>query len=247
MKHEINLNGKFNTNMIDEIKNKNIKVTENIYISKIKDSEDKYTTIYFNDLTDQTNYKLLKSKFKKELKKYLEVYNSYLIIGIGNNKSNMDSLGPETLNNILVTKHLKQYGLDKKYKLVSKFYPDVENNTGINSYDLIKNIIKYEHPEQVIFIDSLITNNLNNITKCIQISTTGINLGKHLYKKALTSNNLKVPVILIGIPTILETDKLNIIITTKDIDKFIKKSAQLIGESINELIHNYSFTKDVPE
>lgn len=247
MKHEINLNGKFNTNMIDEIHNKKVIIKKNICISRIKANENKYSTIYFNDLTDQTNYKLLKNKFKQELKKYLINCNSYLIIGIGNNHSNMDSLGPETLKNILVTNHLKQYGLDKKYKLVSKFYPDVESNTGINTYKLIKNTIKIESPQQIILIDSLITNNLNNITKCIQISNTGINLGNHLYQKSLTKNNLKIPVILIGIPTILETDKLNIIITTKDIDKFIKKSSQLIGESINELIHNYSFTNDVPE
>lgn len=249
MKHEINLNGKFNTNLIDEINNKKIKHTENIFISRTKNNDDKYSTIYFKDLTDHTNYKLLKEKFKNELKKYISKTNAYLIIGIGNKNSNMDSLGPETLNQILVTKHLKSYGLDKNFKLVSKFIPNVLSNTGIDTYKLIKNVIKIENPNQIIIIDSLISNNLDNITKCIQISNTGINLqnNDHLYKKSLTKKNLKVPITLIGIPTILETDQINIVITTKDIDNFIKKSSQLIGESINEIIHSVSFNKDVPE
>lgn len=248
MKHEINLNGKFNTNMIDEIKEKKICYNENIYVSRTKDKEEKYSTIYFKDLTDKDNYKSLKDKFKQELKKYLLKTKSYLIIGLGNNNSNMDSLGPKTLNNILVTNHLKWYGLDKKFKLVSKITPDVETKTGLDTYKLIKSIIKNEKPNQIIIIDSLITNNLNNITKCIQISNTGINLknNDHLYKKSLTEKNLKIPIVLIGIPTIIETDQLNIIISTKDIDQFIKKSSQLIGESINEIIHGFSFTKDVP-
>jgi len=236
MKHMINLNGKLNTNMIDEITNKRIKPNYNIFISRHKENTGFYSTIYFNDITDETNFKIVKEKLKKELKKYLLKTSNYLIIGIGNKKSNMDSLGPNTLENIIVTKHLLKYGLDSNYKIVSKFAPDVESATGIDTYKLIKKIINIEKPDQIILVDSLITNNLENITKCIQISNTGVN--NQLYKKDLTEKELKVPIILIGIPTILETDKENIIITTKDIDIFIKKASLLIGDSINEIIHS---------
>lgn len=249
MKHEINLNGNLNTNMIDEIKNKKTNKNLNIYVSRYKDKNIKYSTIYFKDITDETNFKNVKIKLKNELKKYLLKTNNYLIIGIGNKNSNMDSLGPSSLKHILVTKHLLNYGLDNKYKVVSKFIPDVETNTGIDTYKLIKSIIKNEKTNQIIIIDSLISNNLENITKCIQISNDGINLenNNHQYKKSLNKINLKVPIILVGIPTILETDKNNIIITTKDIDKFIKKASYLIGSSINEIIHDYKETKFVPE
>lgn len=247
MKHEINLNGKLNTNMIDEITNKKIKSNLNIYVSRYKENDDLYSTIYFKDLTDETNFKILKNKLKQELKKYILKTNNFLIIGIGNKNSNMDSLGPETLNHILVTKHLLKYNLDKKYKIVSKFVPDVETLTGIDTYKILKKIISIEKPNQIIIIDSLITNNLENITRCIQISNTGINLkyNSHLYEKSLTEKDLKVPVTLIGIPSILETDKSNIIITTKDIDMFIKKASFLIGKTLNEIIH--SETNEVPE
>jgi len=239
MKHEINLNGNLNTNMIDEITDKQINKNLNIFISRHKEGNNKFSTIYFKDITDETNYKILKNKLKQELKKYIFKSNTYLVIGIGNINSNMDSLGPKTIEHILVTKHLLKYGLSNKYKIVSKFAPSVEFNTGIDTYKLIKNIIKEEKSEQIIIIDSLITNNLENITKCIQISNTGINLENniHLYKKSLNYKNLKTPIILIGIPTILETSEKNIIITTKDIDTFIKKASLLIGSAINELIH----------
>lgn len=235
MKHEIKLNGKLNTNMIDEITNKKIKANYNIYVSRHKENNGFYSTIYFNDITDKDNFKIIKEKFKKELKKYLLNKNNFLIIGIGNKKSNMDSLGPNTLEHILVTKHLQKYGLEQNYKIVSKFIPDVESATGIDTYKLIKKIVNIEKPEQIILVDSLITNNLENITKCIQISNTGIN--NQLYKKDLTEKELNVPIILIGIPTILETDKENIIITTKDIDVFIEKASLLISNSLNEIIH----------
>lgn len=239
MKNEINLNGKLNTNMLDELTNKKINTNLNIYISRQNTNKYKSSTIYFKDMTDETNFKNIKQKLKNELKKYILKTDYYLLIGIGNKNSNMDSLGPKTLNNILTTKHLLKYGLNKKYKIVSKFVPDVEANTGIETYKLIKNVIKEEKPNQVIIVDSLISNNFNNISKCIQISNAGIN--------KLFKNNIKIPIIIIGIPTIIETDKENIIITTKDIDKFIEKASLLIGSAINEVIHSYSDTKVAPE
>ena len=248
MKHEINLNGKSNTNMIDEITNKKINKNLNIFISRHKLDKQKFSTIYFKDITDEDNYELLKNKLKEELKKYVLKNKTYLVIGIGNINSNMDSLGPKTLEHIIVTKHLLKYGLSNKYKIVSKFIPNVETNTGIDTYKLVKNIIKEEKPEQIILIDSLITNNLENLTKCIQISNSGINLenNKHIYKKSLNYKNLKIPIILIGIPTILETSEENIIITTKDIDTFIKKSSYLIGTTLNKVIHEFKEENVIP-
>lgn len=248
MKHTINLNGKFNTNMIDEITNKKIKQSNNISISNNSLNNERCTTIYFKDLTDKDNFLNLKQKFKQQLKKYLIKANKYLIIGLGNPNSTFDSLGPQTLKHILVTNHLKNYDLDKKFKLICKLTPNVTANTGIDNYNLIKSISKKEKPDQIIIIDSLISNNLENITKCIQISNHGIdkNNNYHLYKKSLNHKTLKCPVTLIGIPTILETDHLNSIVTVKDIDFFLKRASILIGESLNEVIHNYSFNSDVP-
>lgn len=249
MKHSINLNGKFSTNLIDEITNKKINLTEkNIHVHQNNIEKLKATTIYFKDITDKDNYHELKEKLKKQLKKYINNVNKYLIIGLGNEDSTFDSLGPKTLKNILVTNHLKEYNLDKNFKLVCKFTPNVVANTGIDNYKLIKSIQTKEKAEQIIIIDSLISNNLDNLAKCIQITNTGVEKFNNyqLYKKSLNSKTLNTSVILIGVPTILETNHLNTIITVKDLDFFLKRISKLIGETLNELIHNYSFTNDVP-
>ena len=246
MKHTINLNGKYRTNLLDELTDKKINLDfTNIKVSNNNYKDNKTTTIYFKDITDKDNYKVIKNKFKTILKKYIKG-NKFLIIGLGNSKITFDSLGPNTLNHILVTNHLKEY-LDKKFKLVSKFYPNVTSLTGIDNYNLVKKITNLETPDMVIIIDSLIGSKMENITKCIQVSNIGLdkNINYHNYTKSLNAINLKYPVIIIGIPCILETDN-NLVVTTKDIDLTIEKSSKLIGESLNEVIHNYSFDIDTP-
>ncbi len=246
MKHTINLNGKYRTNLLDELTDKKINLDfTNIKVSNNNYKDNKTTTIYFKDITDKDNYKMIKNKFKTILKKYIKG-NKFLIIGLGNSKITFDSLGPNTLNHILVTNHLKEY-LDKKFKLVSKFYPNVTSLTGIDNYNLVKKITKLEKPDMVIIIDSLIGSKMENITKCIQVSNLGLdkNTNYHNYTKSLNTINLKCPVIIIGIPCILETDN-NLVVTTKDIDLTIEKSSKLIGESLNEVIHDYSFDIDTP-
>lgn len=246
MKHTINLNGKYRTNLLDELTDKKINLDfTNIKVSNNNYKDNKTTTIYFKDITDKDNYKMIKNKFKTILKKYIKG-NKFLIIGLGNSKITFDSLGPNTLNHILVTNHLKEY-LDKKFKLVSKFYPNVTSLTGIDNYNLVKKITNLEKPDMVIIIDSLIGSKMENITKCIQVSNFGLdkNINYHNYTKSLNAINLKCPVIIIGIPCILETDN-NLVVTTKDIDLTIEKSSKLIGESLNEVIHNYSFDIDTP-
>ena len=93
-----------------------------------------YSTIYFNDITDGNNYNNLKNIVKKELSKYIEVdsKNSYLIIGLGNSNSTPDSLGPKTINKILVTRYLyKDYNISSDYSNVAAYNPNVSGNTGI--------------------------------------------------------------------------------------------------------------------
>lgn len=248
MKHEINVSPEYHTNLVDEMLNKKINTDKSITVSKSKLKENISSTIYFKDITDKDNFRLLKDKLKKELQKFILDTNKYLIIGLGNENSTFDSLGPKSVQNILVTYHLKKYNLSQNFKLVAKFAPQVTSYTGLDNYKIIKSIQQKEHFDQIIIIDSLVSNNLDNIAKCIQINDIGIDSKNnyHLYQKSLNAKNLNCSVILIGIPTILETNHLNSIVTVKDLDFFLKRAGQLIGEVINELIHNYSFTNDVP-
>ena len=241
-----------------ELKVENRKEENNIIIVECTDSKNKYTTIYFQDITDQKEYHNLQKVLHQELKKYIEIRNNdkILVIGLGNSKSTPDSLGPLTIDHILVTRYLEEFGsIEEGYSNVCVYKPDVSGNTGIESTIIIKNIIKEMKPTKVIMIDSLKANDLNRLTKTIQITSKGINPGSGIYndRGELSKNTLGVDVISIGIPTvvdiktIIETTinkkiqlKNNFIVTPTNIDFVIERLSYLLGNTLNQTIHkNY--------
>ena len=137
--HEIDLNKKdLRTDLILEKQYKNLesKTTKykDIEIITTKYKNNNYTTIYFNDATDKDNYLNLEKVLIKELKKYINIKenDTILVVGLGNSKSTPDALGPSTIDDILVTRHLKLLNvLDKDYSVVSTFKQSVMGTTGI--------------------------------------------------------------------------------------------------------------------
>ncbi len=170
-----------------------------------------YITITYKDITDSSNFDNVLKILDKELKRIFKLSNikekdKCLIIGLGNNKSTPDSLGSETLKNIIVTRYLDELDLmDKKYRTVSILEPNVIGNTGIDSFDLIEGVIKKVKPDFIIAIDSLAAVNIDRIEKTIQITNTGIHPGSGIgnNRKELSKSTLKIPVIAIGVPTVV--------------------------------------------
>ena len=230
MNHEIDLkNYSIRTDLIDEIdevkNNKKLAKTEekidDIYITNItldkkqansiNKKEGRYITISFNDVTDFNNKEKVKKVFINELKKLLKELNienkSCLIIGLGNSKSTPDSLGPLAINSIIVTKHIYDLGeLDEGFSVVSSFIPGVTGETGIETSDLIKNIIKSVKPDYVIAIDALASSSIDRVNKTIQITDTGIHPGSGVgnSRKEISKDTLDIPVIAIGVPTVVD-------------------------------------------
>ena len=250
--HEININdNSLRTDLILEkdLELKSIKKTTHNKLKIItnKYNNYKYTTIYFNDITDKDNFNNLLEVFIKELKKYLTLSkkDKYLVIGLGNDKSTPDSLGPKVLDNILVTRYLYLLGdVSSGYSNVCSFEPNVTGNTGIETFDIIKSIIKETKATKVIVIDSLKTNNLNNLIKTIQITDSGISPGSGVNNKRgeLSKDKLKVDILSIGVPTVVDIKTLNndldnLIVTPTNIDFIIEKLALLIGKGINISLH----------
>lgn len=204
-----------------------------------------YTTISYIDITDKDQKKIISEVLIKELNKYIESLNKVLIIGLGNRKSTPDSLGPKVLDNILVTSHLFKIGeVEEGYSNVSIFEPNVFGSTGIDSVELIKEVVKLIKPELVIIIDSLCTSNKERLNKTIQITNKGIFPGSGVSNNRgeLSSNTLNTNVIAIGTPTVIDID--NFILTPKDIDYIIDNISIVIGNSINKVLHkNYTSTK----
>ena len=257
-----NLHKNLYTDLILEqnsIKNNTIIELKDISITRTTYYKSKYTTIYFNDTSDISSFKTLEDILIKELNNYLELNNNdkLLIIGLGNSESTPDSLGPKTIDKVLATSHLFLLGdVENGYSNVSKFNPSVIGNTGIESYDLIKSIIKIIKPTKVIIIDSLKASNISRLTKTIQITNSGINPGSGINndRGELSKKTLGIDVIVIGIPTVVDiktiiknttnkslTVKDNLIVTPTNIDYLVERLSLLLSNSINKSLHkNYS-------
>lgn len=245
--HTINLDKKsIYTDLVYDAKNKLKTSKKKVYSKDIKsitleDKENKYTTIFYKDITDRDNYKLVQASFIKELKKYLKpnIEDKILVVGLGNEKSTPDSLGPSTINNILVTSHLFLLGdVEEGYSNVCSFSPNVVGNTGIETSNLIKSIIKEVKATKVIVIDSLKTNDLKRVNKIIQITDFGISPGSGIGNKRseISKKTMNIDVIAIGVPTVVGLEN-EFILTPTNIDFMIDKLSLLIGNGINNVLH----------
>lgn len=251
MSHEINLEKyELRTDLVDEvIENKkintiktdieeidNIKV-QNIYLDKensklINKKIGNYTTIIFDDITDYDNKEKVKNVFTNELKKIIEKLNlkeniSALIIGLGNEKSTPDSLGPLSVNNIVVTNHLYMLNeLEDGFIPTSAFIPNVTGVTGIETSNLIKSVVKTVKPSFLIVIDSLASSSIDRVNKTIQITDTGIHPGSGVgnSRKEISFETIGIPVIAIGVPTVVD-------------------ATVIVSDTINYMQKHYAFNK----
>ena len=257
--HKVNLeNKKIHSDLITEYKNQTEKEErkekDGIQIIISKRKEEKYTTILFDDITDKTSFEKTQKVFIEELKEYINYQkeDKYLIIGLGNEKSTPDSLGPKTIENILVTRYLFLLGeVEEGYSNVAVYAPNVIGNTGIESIALIKSIIKDLKPTKVIMIDALKASHLSRLVKTIQITNSGIHPGSGIQndRGEISKKTMGCDVIAIGIPTVVDIRTIkneelpsenNFIVTPTDIDFVIEKLSYLIGNSLNIILHkNY--------
>lgn len=211
--------------VIEQINDKKLikeEVINNIKISRVvmdknnllNKKEGNYITI---ELTDITNYedrenvgKVLVNEIKDILNKN-NIKDNYecLVIGLGNKKSTPDALGPMVIDNILVTRHLFELNADVKegIRKVSAIIPGVMGNTGIETIDIIKGIVANVKPKFIIVIDSLCASSIERLNKTIQLTDTGIHPGSGIgnMRKEISKDTLGIPVIAIGVPTVVES------------------------------------------
>jgi len=243
MKHEVDLsNYRIRTDLLIDnfetlekekiiVRNKQIDDI-NVNITKIKEDnvakkKGTYTTITFEDVTDHDNFKKVEKIFEQELKdmiNQLNINKNYktLIIGLGNRNSTPDSLGVKVCDNIIVTRHLYELNeLSEDYHNIAAFTPNVMGNTGIEAKDIIKGILKEIEVDLVIVIDALASSKIERVNKTIQLTDTGISPGSGVgnSRKEISKNTLNIPVIAIGVPTVVDA----VTIVADTIDLLIKK------------------------
>lgn len=178
------------------------------------------------DFKDETS-KLL----AKELKTLIpqKKCNKILIVGLGNWDVTPDALGPKVISKVFVTRHLFQL-YNKKEDMdvseVSAISPGVMGTTGLETSEVVRGIVENSNPDLVIVIDALASRKMERVNSTIQISTSGISPGSGLgnKRKALNEENLGVPVIAIGVPTVVDAATLTSDTIEKVIDSFSKQA-----------------------
>lgn len=134
-----------------------------------------------------------------------------LVIGLGNRQATPDALGPYVTDNLNVTRHIvKEYGkyaaLEEMNCVVSAIVPGVMAQTGMETAEIIKGVVRETKPDLLIVIDALAARNSRRLNRTIQIADTGINPGSGVgnYRNAITKETIGVPVIAIGVPTVVD-------------------------------------------
>ena len=167
----------------------------------------------------------------KELKTLLAnligAQDDILVVGLGNLYVTPDALGPKVIQDIDITRHLLTYMpdvLDKDTRPVSAVSPGVLGTTGIETVEILKGIVDNIHPKLIIVIDALASRSIERISSTVQIADTGIIPGAGVgnTRKELTENTLGIPVIAIGVPTVVEAAT----IAADSLDLFIQKLQQ---------------------
>ncbi len=222
----------------EEEQYKDIKI-ETITLDKdnaklISKKEGIYKTIYFEDVTDENNFNNLLHATTLALKDLLKSINikdnySVLIVGLGNRKATSDALGPLTIDSIKITRQIVELGLplDSKYRVISSLVPGVMGTTGIETKEIIEGVIEKTKPDFLIVIDALAASSLERINKTIQITDTGIHPGSGLLNNRfeISKETLGLPVIAIGIPTVVD-------------------ATTIVSNTINYIFRHFSYEKE---
>lgn len=222
---------------------------------------------------DESYHKEIAAELSHQLKgliPQLQKELSILVVGLGNRDVTADALGPCVIDNLCITRHIiKEYGKaaynKDKIHLVSSLTPGVMARNGMETAEIIKGVITQTSPDIMIVIDALAARNTKRLNTTIQLTDTGILPGSGVgnHRIGLTQDSLGIPVIAIGVPTVVDAATIvrnalenmeaagsyidyddikvqntlqqlnNMFVTNKDIDETIKRLSYTISEALN--------------
>ena len=167
---------------------------------------------------------ILAKELKTIIAKHVDSQAEILVVGLGNSYVTPDSLGPKVTNEIEVTRHIINYlpqYVEEGTRMVSAIAPGVLGTTGIETAEILKGIVDNIHPKLVIVIDALASRSIERISSTVQLSDTGIVPGAGVgnTRNEISQKTLGIPVVAIGIPTVVETA----VLVNDCLDLFITK------------------------
>ncbi len=186
-----------------------------------------------------------------------ENVSSVLVAGLGNKNITADSLGPKTNSYVLSTRHIldelrSTSGLEGLF-CVSSVSTGVLGETGIETAELIRGIAAQIKPSCIITVDALAATSMERLGTTVQFSDSGISPGSGVgnHRHEISFKTVGVPVISIGIPTVVSTSVLSpsgdsgAYVTPREIDRISEQGAKLIGMGINVCLHKGLSAKDL--
>ena len=272
-------------------KDKNIHVTKLVITGKNGEKilgrrKGTYITIEADDLCtafDGENKKIssviaenLSNLINNNLKDAKTLENAkVLVTGLGNRNFSADALGPKVVEKILITNPLSfsyEDEEDEPQNGICAISPGVMAQTGMETSDVIKGIVKVIKPDVIIVIDALAARNTKRLNRTVQISDKGINPGSGVgnHREGITDENIGIPVLAIGVPTVVDTttivsdvvykfldgytdeekykflkdvmtpEMMDMYVTPKEIDENINIISSIIAEAINMVFYHIS-------
>ncbi|MCI8633398.1 MAG: GPR endopeptidase [Lachnospiraceae bacterium] len=217
----------------------------------------KYITLecpYLRENTLEIHERIIEG-LTKIWKDFLDTFskaNSILVVGLGNRRVTADALGPQVVDQVLATRHIREQ-LPKEWKgnlgVVSALAPGVMGQTGIETGEIIEALVKAISPDVVIAIDALAAGSIERLVNTIQICDTGIQPGAGMgnRRRELSEKTLGVPVLAVGVPTVVDASDIAekedmdaYYVTPKDMDVVMKRLSLMIASSLNRALHRLS-------
>lgn len=193
-----------------------------------------------------------------------------LVTGLGNRMITPDAIGPQAVDHVIATRHLVEQVPDvfASWRPVSALAPGVLGQTGVETGEVVCGVLDRIRPAAVLAIDALAAGRLSRLLRTVQLADTGITPGAGVgnARAALNEQTLGVPVIAMGVPTVVDgatlaheiTGQLGgptcealedlsrpVMITTRDIDREVADIARMIGYSVNMALHPHLTVEDI--
>lgn len=205
-------------------------------------------------LRDPDGFSRAAVRLGKALVKMLPTGGSVLVVGLGNAAVTPDAVGPRTLDHLVVTRHLGSSF--PQLRPVSAIAPGVLGTTGLESVEVVRGIVERSNPCSVVVVDALASRSLERVCTTVQLTDTGITPGSGVGNRraAFDRETLGVPVIAVGVPTVVEASTLledvleenigkkakkqisvdkSMVVTPKDIDARVGHISRLLGYGIS--------------
>ena len=212
----------------------------------------RYLTLEAPRLAEKDNdfHKEVTKSLSEQILELLKLHHvektSILVVGLGNQNATPDALGPKVLEHLQVTRQLSlEYGKEfcekHGYPILSGLTPGVMAQTGMETAEIIKGVIKETCPGVVIVVDALAARSVQRLGVTIQLADTGIHPGSGVgnHRNSLTEDVLGIPVFAIGVPTVIEISEPEfgpMYVTPHDIDERVEMLSYTISEAIHEAL-----------